>query len=183
MRRRSWIVAAVALLLVAGAGWYFGSPYYTLWQVRRAVDSNDADALAGYIDFPAVREDLKGELNAQIAAEARRRGAAVSGLAQAFGPAVLNLVVDNVVTPAGVRTMLANRPESSGPGVDGGPGVPGVPGVPGTSLPDQPEITRRGISEFTVFQPGRPGALIFTRHGLGWKLSGFDLPPRPTDAD
>src|SRR5687768_8827809 len=110
MRRRRWIIAAAALLLAGAIGWYFGSPHYTMWQMKRAVENDDADALASYVDFPAVRDDLKGQLTAQMRAEASRRNDAVGGLALAFGPAVIGTMVDNIVTPAGVRTLLANRP-------------------------------------------------------------------------
>jgi hypothetical protein len=40
-------------------------------------------------------------------------------------------------------------------------------------------IVRRGLSEFLVASKQQPkGGLVFKRHGLSWKLSGVDLPPR-----
>ncbi|MDQ3079821.1 MAG: hypothetical protein M3R03_07480 [Pseudomonadota bacterium] len=41
---------------------------------------------------------------------------------------------------------------------------------------DDPEIKRISVDEFRVRGGGKDGQLIFRRHGLGWKLSGVDLP-------
>ena len=170
MRTKRWGVAIAALLVVAGLSWNFGSPYYTLWQMKRALEADDADALAAYIDFPALREDLKAELAAQMTSEAARQGDGMNGFALAFGTALLNPMIDNLVTPAGVRAMLANRPAGTETG----------PRLSGTAMPEQPNVARRGFSEFVVSPQNGPGGhLVFVRHGLGWKLSGFDLPPRP----
>ena len=46
-------------------------------------------------------------------------------------------------------------------------------------LPDDPVIVRRGFSEFLVASKQQPkSGLVFKRHGLSWKLSGVDLPPK-----
>jgi hypothetical protein len=57
--------AAAALIIASGALWYFESPAWTLHQMKAAADANDPDALNSYIDYPALREDLKTEIRAR----------------------------------------------------------------------------------------------------------------------
>ena len=92
MRRRPIIVLAAALLaVVAGAGWWFGAPWWTLWRMREAAQAGDAEALASYIDFPALRASTRAKL-------APRLGPLGGVLA---GPAV-----DALVSPAALRLAL-----------------------------------------------------------------------------
>jgi hypothetical protein len=101
MMRKGRIVALVAALIsLLAAGWWFGSPWWTLWRMREAARAGDSEALAGYIDFPALRASTRAEL-------APRLGPLGSALA---GPAV-----DALVSPAALRLAL-------GSGRDGGAG-------------------------------------------------------------
>ena len=60
--RETFAVMVLAMALAA-AGWWFGSPWWTLREMRAAADAHDAARLSYYIDYPALRADLKGELN------------------------------------------------------------------------------------------------------------------------
>ena len=96
--------AAAAVLLVLGAGWWFGSPWWTLWRMREAAQAGDAGTLASYIDFEAVRASTKAQL-------APRLGPLGSALAR---PAV-----DALVSPTGLRlALLRNRDGPEGGGLD-----------------------------------------------------------------
>ena len=53
---------AAALIALASAGWWFGSPWWTLWRMREAARAGDAQALAAYIDFPALRASTREQL-------------------------------------------------------------------------------------------------------------------------
>lgn len=55
MPKPKWTLAAAIALASLAAGWWFGSPWWTLWRMREAAAAGDAQALASYIDFPAVR--------------------------------------------------------------------------------------------------------------------------------
>src|SRR6185503_13711838 len=54
-RTKILIAAATALLIALSAGWYFGSPWWTLWRIREAARAGDMKALASYVDWNAVR--------------------------------------------------------------------------------------------------------------------------------
>ena len=139
--------------------------------MKAAADANDPDALDPYIDYPALREDLKAEAMGQMMAEARKRNFGFGGLGLAIGSKMIGPVIDSLVTPAGMRAALTARRDQ---GL-----VKAAPrAASALRVPDDPVIVRRGFSEFLVASKRQPtSGLVFKRHGLSWKLSGVDLPP------
>lgn len=110
MTRRGWFILGAVLLLGAGAGWYFGSPAYTLSQMKAAAEANDSDTLVSYIDFPSLREDLKAEFMAHLMAENAKDTSGFGALGMELGSAMVGPMIDGMVTPAGVRAaFIANR--------------------------------------------------------------------------
>lgn len=174
MAGRKWKIAAVAaalLVIAAGALWYFESPAWTLKGMKDAAQSNDADALNAYIDYPPLREDLKAEIMARMTAEAKKDKSGLGGLGFAIGTAMIGPVIDGLVTPAGMRKALTAERDQAKATLATKAGSP-------LHVPDDPVIVRRGFSEFLVTSKREPkGGLVFKRHGLWWKLSGVDLPP------
>ena len=173
--RGRWLMVVVAALVAATAGWWFASPWWTLKAMREAAAAHDEPALSAHVDYPALREDMKGEVMKQVTTDGR----GVAGLG-AIGAQVANAIagpmIDAVVTPRGVEAMFRaeNAQEKSGrsPGPSGGP----LPKLP--SAKDQPIIDRHGLNEFTVRgREAGSATLVFHRDGLGWRLAGIDLPP------
>lgn len=170
MTSGKWRIAAVmaAVIIIASCGlWYFESPAWTLKGLKDAAQSNDADALNAYIDYPALRESLKAELMARLSAETRKDKSGLGALGMAVGSAVMGPVIDELVSPEGMRAaLLANRQENM------------APAASALHVPKQPVIVRRNFSEFLVTQKDQPNSgLLFKRHGLSWMLSGVKLPP------
>jgi hypothetical protein len=93
MRRPKWKLLAAALAVLLIAGWWFGSPWWTLWRMREAARAGDSETLAAYIDFPALRASTRAKL-------APRLGPLGGALA---GPAV-----DTLVSPAALRLALGS---------------------------------------------------------------------------
>ena len=165
------MLAAAVLIIAATATWYFASPIWTLHQMKAAADANDPDALNSYIDYPALREDLKTEITGRMMEEASRDRSGFRGLGLAIGATMVGPVIDGLVTPAGMQAALTAKHDQ---------GETNAAAQPATALrlPDDPVITRRGFSEFLVASKRQPrSGLVFKRHGLSWKLSGVDLPP------
>jgi hypothetical protein len=66
-RRGSTIAGlALATLLAAAAGWWFGSPWWTLYKMREAAEARDAKALSAYIDFGALRRSTRAQLKDEL---------------------------------------------------------------------------------------------------------------------
>lgn len=59
---RTIALAAAALLALLAAGWWFGSPWWTLWRMREAARAGDSETLAAYVDFPALRASTREQL-------------------------------------------------------------------------------------------------------------------------
>jgi hypothetical protein len=164
-------LAAAVLVVAAAATWYFASPAWTLRQMKAAADANDPDALNPYIDYPALREDLKAEIMVQMRAEAKKDTSGFGPLGLAIGTAMIGPVIDGVVSPAGMRASLTARRDQVRSGA-------GRRAASVLHVPDDPVIVRRGLSEFLVATKREPASgLVFKRHGLSWKLSGVELPP------
>jgi Protein of unknown function (DUF2939) len=97
MRARPWILpAAAALLAFAAAGWWFGSPWWTLWRIREAARAGDSATLAAYVDFPALRASTRKQLGPSLGP----LGAAVAARA--------------LVSPAALRLALAGGRRDGG---------------------------------------------------------------------
>jgi hypothetical protein len=165
--KRKWTAIALLLLLLAAAlAWYLASPLYTLDRMRAAAEAGDSAALSGYVDFPALREDLKGDLSRKLTEESRKQPGGMGALGAALGAAMVGPVVDGFVSPAGLRAAFAAR-KTGAQGTGRGP----------VQVAEKPLIKRRGLSQFLVASKEDPNSgLVFTRHGLGWKLSGIDMP-------
>jgi hypothetical protein len=139
--------------------------------MKAAADANDPGALNAYIDYPALREDLKAEITGRMRAEAKKDKSGFGGLGLAIGKAVIGPVIDGLVSPAGMRAALIAKRDQAQTEV-------AARAASALRVPDDPVIVRRGFSEFLVASKQRPkNGLVFKRHGLSWKLSGVDLPP------
>ena len=165
-----WKIAAVAAALIVIASstlWYFESPAWTLKAMKDAAQSHDADALNAYIDYPALRDSLKAELMARMMAEAQKDKSGFGALGMAFGSAMMGPMIDELISPVGMRAALLANTQKSAP-----------PEASALHVPEEPLILRRNFSEFLVTAKDHQNSgLVFKRHGLSWMLSGVELQP------
>ena len=171
------IAVVFGLLIAAMVGWYELSPRYTLNEMRKAAAAGNGAKLSAYVDYEALKIDLKDELRRELLLEANRRGAErnpIVGLAVELLP----VGVDLLVTPEAVQAMFDATSAASTTGR--GPAArESKVGVMPVAIPKEGiVIERRGLSEFKVKTKGKDGAAIFRRYGIGWKLAGFDMPYR-----
>ena len=154
------------------AGWWFASPWWTLRSMRDAARAGDAAAVAAHVDFPALRQDLKGEVMAGLVADARGSADPGARVGAALGGALVGPMIEALVTPRMLAGAFAARPNSPKT----------ARSVPSRAFDvgEKPTVERTGLSEFKLL-PTRPngGALVFHRRGLGWRLVGVDLPKDP----
>src|SRR5690348_5674546 len=112
------IVAAIALAAFVGA--YVWSPFHAVETLGSAVRNRDRDALSVTVDFPAVRAGLKDQFAAKLASETTHDKAIAKnpliGLALAFIPAIVDRIVDAVVTPDGIILLLSHPMGDHSPG-------------------------------------------------------------------
>lgn len=72
----------VILLSVGLVGYVAAGPYWVMYRLRSAIQERDAEAISQYVDFPKLRESLKGELSRVLG---RTMGAAGNPAFGAFG--------------------------------------------------------------------------------------------------
>ncbi|KRC82103.1 DUF2939 domain-containing protein [Sphingomonas sp. Root241] len=160
---RRWLIAAAVLLVIAGGGWLWGSPYLTLWQLKKAADTGDLAAISAKIDYPAVRADLKTQMHERLG---RGGGSALDKLGAAVAERFADPVVDAAVTPEGMRALFAStavadaaRPETFG------------------DKRGEMRVRRDALGEF-VLSPvdGTGPEITFELQGLTWRVIAVRLP-------
>lgn len=153
---RKWLIAVALLLVAGGAGWWFGSPWWTLRQMKAAAQAQDYDALMTYVDRDALKDQAKNELRARLkskdpfklrASDLFAMGVVAEGLA------------DGLTSREGLSDVFAGRREALGLKVS------------------DLQVAHDGIDQFRLVSPKAQGVeLVFRRHGLGWKLAGIRWP-------
>ena len=169
-------VAAVAIFAIAWAA----APVFAAQALIRAAKAGDADRIEQLVDFPALRQSLKDELTAELAAHMRRdprvAESSLGGLGMMLAPMLLSGAVDAAVTPEVVAQMVTTA-EAPDPTVRDQP-------EPGDARDDD-DIHQawgyRGLNAFAVTltdrdHPDQRLALILERRGLfAWKLAAVDI--------
>jgi hypothetical protein len=172
--RKPIVLAGIALaaLIALVGGWYYASPGMTVKAMVEAAQKNDEARFSSYIDYEALRADMKSELTTRLDAESKRDGSPDAKLAAAMGKAMINPIVDSMVSPKGMQSAFASlAKEQEAARTQGTETKKG-------SIPADPEIRRQGLNSFIVAGKDTPDSgLVFERRGLSWKLSGIDLPP------
>lgn len=170
------------VFLVAGAGFY-ATPYYAAHQMQQAAQSNNHQALNSYVDYPALKESLKVSLNNSVGESLlkNKTDSGINAFAAMFAAAFVNPLVDMLVTPENIATMLqADMPKDLQKSKNS---------TPTQSPEDDTLITRKYYQDFDHFvidvssqkRPNEPFKFTFTRQGLlGWKLTGLTIPKLST---
>lgn len=179
---RTWIVVCAALAAVVILGSYFGSPLLAAQTLRTAAREGDADKLQQLVDFPAVREGLKGQLNAMVVNAMQSSpdlaNNPFAGLAVMMAPAIVNQAVDGYVTPDGISTMLGGQQPTVGAqgGVVSMPkGSASKPSVPFTH--GYKDLDTYVIEAKSDDDPATEFKFFLHRRGIfGWKLTRIELP-------
>lgn len=182
--RTIWAAGAIAALVAAGA--YAASPLFAVRGLEAAARDGDVDKLQRLVDFPAVRESLKGQLNAlfmeSMQSDPELRDNPFAGFAAVLAPAIVNQAVDGYVTPDGLARMLQAKPpeptmlptaEVPGPA----PGEAGVQAGKSTIKHGYRDLDTYAVTSTSADMPGAQFNFVLHRQGLfGWKLARIELP-------
>src|SRR5690349_13153696 len=104
---RKPLVMSLVVLVVVGVAAHVGSPYWTLHEMRSAAASGQGERVAGYVDFPALRESIKVQLAQTFASRLESRSKdAPSPIGQALAGQMVNGLVDAMITPESVAAMI-----------------------------------------------------------------------------
>jgi hypothetical protein len=168
-----WIVTTVCVVI----GWFFLSPHWTLHEMQKAVKTKNDVALSNHIDFASLRENLKGQFSAVMLASINEpdvKNNPFAGLVLLVGKGVIDTMVDMMVTPSGLRTVMQSGTKGVGELAAGRP----VAQIAKPIFGDY-QISHEGLSGFTATVKADDGEQVryeFLRHGIDWKLSNIRLP-------
>lgn len=95
-------------------------------------------------------------------------GSPQAKMAATMGLALIGPMVDRMVSPDSMKESFARIMKD-----DKAAGAAGK-----AAKEEMPEIRRQGLNRFLVAGRNMPDSgLVFERRGLGWKLTGIELPP------
>lgn len=180
MKKTSIVAVAVGAAALFALAWA-AAPVLAAQALIRAARAGDERKIERLVDFPALRESLKDELNAELVARMRRDPRVVDGglggLGMMLAPMLLSGAVDTLVTPEVVADMVRTA-EAPDPTRRPAP-------EPAGDRTDADDIHQswgyRGLNAFavTLTDRDRPDdhlALILERRGLfAWKLAAVDI--------
>ncbi|NDV53073.1 DUF2939 domain-containing protein [Salipiger sp. PrR003] len=147
-------LAVGALALVALGGHVIASPLLAASSLKAAIENKDADALVAKIDFNALREDVRSDIDDIVAAEQ-------NPMAREMTKAILTDMLDNFASEQAI-TSWANS---------------GIGASPNTG--DMDYSFGFGLTRFKINleTDAGPVSLVMAPRGLSWKIVGVDFDP------
>ncbi|GAB2482359.1 DUF2939 domain-containing protein [Comamonas humi] len=176
---KSKIALAAVAAGIAAAGLLYASPYLTLRSIAKAVENKDADAVSEHVDFPALRESVKGYMLVKMEAQLNTpsmKDNPFAGFGQVLAMGLVDRMTETLVSPAGVMLMLKNgqvgRPRDAT--------AAGADTTGRTELRKDFTVVYQGWSKVYVHPKNEDGGFIFKRDGLmSWKLVAVKMPSNP----
>lgn len=175
--------AAVAAIAVAAAGlgayWHF-SPYLAMKSLRAAAEARNADAFNEKVDYPKLRESLKGQMAAKVAdklGNSASSGNQLEAMGSAMALAFINPLIDAMVRPELVMQAMSRGELSMKPSKADN-------GQPGEARPEPKwDVERVSLNKVIAYAQDAkdPGAakfgVVFERSGFAdWKLTELRMP-------
>jgi hypothetical protein len=112
MKSRTWAGAVVVVAALVAAYWYW-SPVLAIRQMQSAAQTGDADAFNEQVDYPKLRESIKGQLAAMVTGAMATQQAPGNDFAKAgnalgmmLGMAMVDKMVDAFVRPEVVMRAM-----------------------------------------------------------------------------
>lgn len=179
--------AAVAVV-VLGSYWYW-SPFVAIHKMRAAAEKKDADTFNEYVEYPRLRESLKGQMSAMLGEKmAGASGGSNAEMAGAvFGSALVmamaDRLIDGMVRPETVMRVMDEARVMPGP-VKRKAEQP-QQGQQGQSAPKEERVRwayeRKSVDKLIAYPESEPEdkrvSVVFERFGLiSWKLTEVRLP-------
>ena len=98
-------------LLLAVIGYIAVGPYITISAIKDGIVEKDPEKLSDNIDFPALRQNMKDQLSANIAQNtvAKLKDNPLEALASVFASTLIDGIVDSYFTPHGLAKIVEGK--------------------------------------------------------------------------
>jgi hypothetical protein len=174
------LIAIVVLILL---GWYYATPYLAVNSMRAAAEKKDAAALSEYVDYPAVRENLKSTFKAKMADVVTKEAGAnpFAALGMMLAGSFVDVMVDAMVSPQGIAKLMRGDKPVGPKAVES----PSQSESAGQVKQERDTLVNRHYSGWNRFEievsqksnPEQKTKFILLRQGIAsWKLSAIELP-------
>jgi len=172
MKKSIWIVGIIMVLII---GYVAVGPFLTISAIKTSITNNDSEKLSENIDFQALRQNMKDQLNIIVLknATAETKNNPFAALMAGFATKMVDGMVDSFVTPSGLASLMeGKKPNKSQTGDTSSPPKK-------DKLFKNASFSYDSISEFSIHVPddnGEEARFILKRNGLSWKLVNIIIP-------
>ena len=156
----------LGVVLVAAVAWFFVLPSLAANSLQSALKSSDVITINNTVDFPLLRENLRGTLGTALAQNSSSADVA-SVLGSALSGLILNPLVDQLVSPAGLVALFQG-------------GMGGLSGSGTTNFKVSSgllAVDRFGITLTDLSNPKNTITLVLMPRRVQWKLVGIEFSP------
>ena len=165
------LILIIGILAYAAAG-----PFITMYQIKMGIDNHDGDKLNANIDFPALRENLKGQLNAMVMKKSGTdlQDNPIGGLVFGLASKASEGIVDSIVTIEGLSAAMEGRKHKKNDARDASE----MKTKSFREFLQQFDYEFESTSKFIVWLKNKKKAAKFVleRQGLSWKLNNVIIP-------
>ena len=174
---KKWLIAGLCVLLAVLAAYIAAGPYLAMNGIRNVVASGDYGKLSRFVDFQKLRDNVTPQIQARITRDIQQRlgAGSAANIASSVSLEISAPVIDAIVSPLGVGTLLTGSTLARQ--------ISGTKNKDGRAHADDPLKDAKtryvSMSRFTatvISSEGKPVVFEFERTGLGWKMTGLDLP-------
>ena len=169
----------VVLAAAAIAAYWYWSPHMALRSMRSAAVAGDVDELSQFVDYPKLRESMKGQFKARMAKTIGEAGekSGFAALGAMIGMAMVDQMIDAMVRPemlaASISKGRLQDPANA------------AASAPAASAPVAWRLDRKTADRVVAVPLDRKGpqpqhrevGFVFDREGFAtWKLTEIRLP-------
>jgi len=174
MKKIKWIIIS---LLVVIAGYVAAGPFLTAYSIRTALVEQDTEKLSENINFPELRQNVKEQFRAIMVKKASTelQDNPFAALATGFAAKMADGVVDTVVTPSGLASLMVKKKKSNSSNKSEDSSTPSKK----ENLLKNARYSYDSFSKFSVWVPNDKGEelrFVLKREGLSWKLANVVIP-------
>ena len=180
-------LAAILVAMLAGAAYWYWSPFLAIRAMQSAARTSDADAFNTHVDYPRLRESLKSQFSALMAEHVGQSADPKNpfeALGTMLGLAMVDKMVDAMVRPETVmRGMQSGNFGPKASDLDSEPTATADSSKSGGGKPKWSYV-RKGADKLIAYTDADTGpddkkvGIIFERSGFAdWKVTELRLPP------
>src|SRR5690554_6841423 len=101
----------IILGLLALLAYLYATPYLTVSSLRAAAEARDAAAISDHVDYPALRQSLKDQLNSHmmVSMATEMDDNPFAAMGAALASMMVDGLIEGLVTPAGLANLMAGE--------------------------------------------------------------------------